>query len=84
MTQEQAEPWVPKTNLGKMVMEVQELNDQKYVRWRCVEGPAEWVGTDITFQLYSAPAFPFNRSAAMGGLREGDRGLPSVHSPAAA
>ena len=37
--------------LGKMVMEVQELNDNKDVRWRCIEGPEEWVGTDITFQL---------------------------------
>lgn len=36
---------------GKMVMEVQELNVEKEVRWRCIEGPAEWVGTDITFQL---------------------------------
>ena len=37
--------------LGKMVMEVQELSAQKDIRWRCIEGPAEWVGTDITFQL---------------------------------
>jgi uncharacterized protein YndB with AHSA1/START domain len=37
--------------LGKMVMEVQELGDNKDVRWRCIEGPEEWVGTDITFQL---------------------------------
>ena len=37
--------------LGKMVMEVQELVKNKDVRWRCVEGPEEWVGTDITFQL---------------------------------
>jgi len=37
--------------LGKMVMAVQELNADKDVRWRCMEGPAEWVGTDITFQL---------------------------------
>jgi uncharacterized protein YndB with AHSA1/START domain len=36
---------------GKMVMEVQQLNPQKDVRWRCVDGPAEWVGTDITFDL---------------------------------
>jgi uncharacterized protein YndB with AHSA1/START domain len=36
---------------GKMVMEVQELNPEKDVRWRCVDGPAEWIGTDITFQL---------------------------------
>ena len=37
--------------IGQMLMEVQELNEQKNVRWRCVEGPAEWIGTDITFQL---------------------------------
>ncbi len=37
--------------IGKMVMEVQELNPQKDVRWRCIDGPAEWIGTDITFQL---------------------------------
>ena len=37
--------------LGGMVMEVQELNDNKDVSWRCIEGPAEWIGTDITFQL---------------------------------
>ena len=36
---------------GGMVMEVKELNAQRDVRWRCIEGPAEWVGTDITFQL---------------------------------
>jgi uncharacterized protein YndB with AHSA1/START domain len=36
---------------GKVVMEVQALNAPKEVRWRCIEGPAEWVGTDITFQL---------------------------------
>lgn len=37
--------------IGKMVMEVQELNSQKDVRWRCIDGPAEWIGTEITFQL---------------------------------
>ena len=36
---------------GEMVMEVQELNSPINVRWRCVEGPDEWVGTDITFDL---------------------------------
>ena len=36
---------------GKFVMEVQELNAQKDVRWLCVDGPDEWVGTEITFQL---------------------------------
>ncbi|NJD92307.1 MAG: SRPBCC domain-containing protein [Geobacter sp.] len=37
--------------LGKMVMEVLDRNASKDVHWRCVEGPEEWVGTDITFQL---------------------------------
>jgi uncharacterized protein YndB with AHSA1/START domain len=36
---------------GKMIMEVQELNPQKNVTWRCTDGPAEWIGTDITFDL---------------------------------
>jgi hypothetical protein len=36
---------------GRIVMEVLELNPEIYVRWRCKEGPAEWIGTDITFQL---------------------------------
>lgn len=39
---------------GQMVMEVQELqelNSPESVRWRCVDGPPEWVGTDITFKM---------------------------------
>jgi len=37
--------------IGTMVMEVQELNAGKDVRWRCIDGPPEWIGTDVTFQL---------------------------------
>ena len=36
---------------GKMTMEVQQLNPEKNVQWRCIDGPAEWIGTDITFEL---------------------------------
>ena len=36
---------------GTMVMEVQELTPQKEVRWRCVDGPPEWMGTDIIYKL---------------------------------
>lgn len=36
---------------GSMVMQVQTLNASREVRWRCVDGPAEWIGTDITFEL---------------------------------
>ena len=37
--------------IGTMVMEVQDLNASQNVRWRCVDGPPEWIGTDITFEL---------------------------------
>ena len=36
---------------GQMVFEVQELNRDKNVRWKGVDGPAEWIGTEITFDL---------------------------------
>jgi uncharacterized protein YndB with AHSA1/START domain len=33
------------------VMEVAELSPERRVQWRCVEGPSEWVGTTVTFDL---------------------------------
>ena len=36
---------------GKMVMEITELNNERNVRWHCIDGPGEWIGTDITFDL---------------------------------
>ena len=36
---------------GKMLMDIQELNPGKNVRWRCIDGPDEWIGTDISFEL---------------------------------
>jgi uncharacterized protein YndB with AHSA1/START domain len=35
------------------VMEVVDLAPNQQVRWRCVQGPQEWVGTDLTFELTS-------------------------------
>jgi uncharacterized protein YndB with AHSA1/START domain len=32
-------------------MKVVELKPNKLVKWKCVRGPEEWVGTDLTFQL---------------------------------
>jgi len=32
-------------------MRVVELKTDKLVKWKCVRGPKEWVGTDLTFQL---------------------------------
>jgi uncharacterized protein YndB with AHSA1/START domain len=39
---------------GKMVMEVILLAPLSEVQWRCKEGPDEWIGTEITFQLSQA------------------------------
>jgi uncharacterized protein YndB with AHSA1/START domain len=36
---------------GKMVMEVAKWHEPDLLRWRCVDGPADWIGTDITFDL---------------------------------
>ena len=32
-------------------MKVVEAKPGKLVKWKCVKGPKEWVGTDLTFQL---------------------------------
>lgn len=36
---------------GEMLMQVKELHPAQSVRWQCIEGPDEWVGTEITFDL---------------------------------
>jgi uncharacterized protein YndB with AHSA1/START domain len=36
--------------IGEMLMEVKKLDPKKEVKWRCVEGPADWIGTDINFE----------------------------------
>lgn len=36
---------------GRMVMNVVALEPDKKVHWRCIEGPEEWIGTEITFDL---------------------------------
>jgi uncharacterized protein YndB with AHSA1/START domain len=33
------------------VMEVTALSPDEHVRWSCVSGPDEWVGTELTFDL---------------------------------
>jgi len=32
-------------------MKVMESKSNKLVKWKCVRGPKEWVGTELTFQL---------------------------------
>jgi uncharacterized protein YndB with AHSA1/START domain len=36
---------------GGFDMKIEELVPDKLVRWRCVGGPDEWVGTEIIFKL---------------------------------
>lgn len=36
------------------VMEVVDLSPEHRVQWRCIEGPPEWVGTTVTFDLKDA------------------------------
>ena len=37
--------------IGRMTMEVRKSTAPNDVEWRCVDGPPEWIGTDITFRL---------------------------------
>lgn len=34
---------------GNLAVDCVEIDDGTRVSWRCVDGPAEWIGTDITF-----------------------------------
>jgi uncharacterized protein YndB with AHSA1/START domain len=36
---------------GGFDMEVAESEPREIVRWKCVGGPPEWIGTEVTFQL---------------------------------
>ncbi|CAI4029738.1 Polyketide cyclase [Nitrospira tepida] len=37
--------------IGGFDMEVVKQEPAKKVQWKCVKGPEEWIGTDITFDL---------------------------------
>lgn len=36
---------------GSFLMKVTKHSPNQFVEWRCVEGPAEWIGTNISFKL---------------------------------
>lgn len=38
-----------------VVMEVTSLERDRHVGWRCVRGPADWVGTNFSFRLEPTP-----------------------------
>jgi uncharacterized protein YndB with AHSA1/START domain len=37
--------------LGSATMQVEALDPVRQVRWRCLAGPPEWIGTQIVFDL---------------------------------
>jgi len=37
--------------LGEMQMKVDQLSQGERVQWTCLSGPAEWIGTQIVFNL---------------------------------
>lgn len=37
--------------LGQFVMEVTRLTEPEQIEWKCVEGPSDWIGTEISFNL---------------------------------
>ena len=37
--------------IGEFEMEVVKQEPSKGVQWKCVKGPTEWIGTEITFDL---------------------------------
>jgi uncharacterized protein YndB with AHSA1/START domain len=37
--------------LGLIVMELEQLNNNELIKWRCIDGPAEWLGNIITFEI---------------------------------
>lgn len=38
-------------HLGSATMQVAALEPDRRVQWRCIDGPPEWIGTDLSFDL---------------------------------
>lgn len=43
--------------IGSMQFEVKKLEPRKEVRWQFVEGPAEWIGTEVIFELHQDESY---------------------------
>ncbi|RYY49590.1 MAG: SRPBCC domain-containing protein [Chitinophagaceae bacterium] len=43
--------------LGAIKMEVRLLEENETVHWVCQEGPKEWIGTDIVFDIHEEDGF---------------------------
>jgi uncharacterized protein YndB with AHSA1/START domain len=56
-------------------MKVLELVPRKRVRWQCVDGPAEWIGTELTFDLTEQNG----RTTVMFAHRNWKESVESMH-----
>ena len=43
----------PFTDEAMCVMSVHSMENNKALTWKCVEGPADWIGTELSFDLAS-------------------------------
>jgi uncharacterized protein YndB with AHSA1/START domain len=57
-------------------MEIDELTPAKRIRWRCVDGPDEWKGTEISFELKENPEGGTVLDFRHGGWRSRDGAYP--------
>jgi uncharacterized protein YndB with AHSA1/START domain len=60
-------------------MRVEELAAAR-VRWTCIGGPAEWIGTQVLFELNPAPGGPTTVRFVHSGWRAEDGMYPSATS----
>jgi uncharacterized protein YndB with AHSA1/START domain len=45
------------TEVGSMTMEVKAMETGKKVQWHFLDGPEEWIGTDVVFDLHEEDGF---------------------------
>ncbi len=61
-------------------MQYDELNQPKRLKWNCVEGPDEWAGTTIAFDLAAADDGGTQVKFQHAGWRETGGQYPSVNT----
>ena len=45
---------VPK-DAGGYALQISDFQAGKFVHWKCVDGPREWIGTEVSFRLEAEP-----------------------------
>lgn len=52
--------------MGNIAMQVVDLTPDKQVHWHCMAGPAEWIGTEIVFDLVDEAPYTIVRFTHQG------------------